>query len=67
MQQIITKHKNRYKVFRALPIHNTHPYFPPQKLSKSAHYTCQNMVIRIPSLTLISCVFWGKLFCLLKL
>ena len=45
MWQIITKHKDRYKVFQALPMCNVHPYFSLQNLGKSAHYTQQNTVV----------------------
>ena len=43
---IITKHKNRYKVFQVLPIYNVHPYISPQKFGqKCVYYTRQNTVI----------------------
>ena len=34
MWQIITKHKNRYKVFQAVPMYNVHPYFLLKNLGK---------------------------------
>ena len=37
MLQIITKHKNRYKVFQALPMYNAHPYFSLKNLGKNVH------------------------------
>ena len=44
MLEIITKHKNGYKVFHVLPMYNVHPYFPPNIWAKSAHYTQRNAV-----------------------
>ena len=42
---MITKHKNRYKVFQVLPMYNVHPYFSLKNLDKkSVPYTRQNMV-----------------------
>ena len=45
MQQLITKHKNRHKVFQVLPMYNMHPYFSLKNLGKrSVPYMWQNMV-----------------------
>ena len=39
MQQITTKHKNRYKVFQVLPMYNAHPYFSLEYSGKKLHIT----------------------------
>ena len=37
MKEIITKHKNKYKVFQLLPIYNVHLYFFLKNLGKKMH------------------------------
>ena len=39
MEQIITKHKHRHKVFQALPMCNAHPYFSLKNLGNKVHIT----------------------------
>ena len=49
MLQIITKHRNRYKVFQILLKYNAHPYFSLKNLGKkSVHYIQQNTIVFFP-------------------
>ena len=45
MSQIITKHKNRYKVFQILLMYNACPYFSLKNLGNKVHVIQHNMIV----------------------
>ena len=44
LHNIVTKDKNRYKLFQVLPMYNAHSHCSFKNLGKKVHYTWQNIV-----------------------
>ena len=57
MEQILTKHKNRYKVFQVLPMNNVHPYFSLKNLGENVRiihnriWNCSHHAVHYISVT----------------